>query len=288
MSGPFIFVSCGQFTDAEKSLGKEIVRVVESTTALTAFFAEQVHDLNGLNDNILNALKNCAGLITVIHPRGKVVRPDGTFHVRASVWIEQEIAIAAYIQSVEKRLLPVIAFIHKSVGREGIRDLIHLNPTPFVTEADVLAALPERLAQWKTLTAVGIRIELTSHRVRTQDGHPILQLSVNLINDSNERISTYDGRVRVPTEILRHDSATYVNEQHSSDPTYRHFVISEKNTGLIMPRSTARLFTLDYCLMCASEAVGIGIPDSAVQAQVWIENREFSEEKTLIALRSSG
>jgi hypothetical protein len=46
-------------------------------------------------------------------------RPDGSAHVRASVWIEQEIAIATYIQRVEKRSLPVIAFVHKSVGREG-------------------------------------------------------------------------------------------------------------------------------------------------------------------------
>jgi hypothetical protein len=92
---PFIFISCGQFTEPEKTLGKEIVRMVEGVTSLTAFFAEQVHDLNGLNDNILNGLRNCAGFIAVIHPRGKIVRPDGSSHVRASVWIEQEIAIAA-------------------------------------------------------------------------------------------------------------------------------------------------------------------------------------------------
>jgi hypothetical protein len=288
MSKPFIFVSCGQFTDAEKSLGKEIVRVVESTTPLTAFFAEQVHDLNGLNDNILNALRNCAGFITVIHPRGKIQRPDGSSHVRASVWIEQEIAIAAYVQSVEKRPLPVIAFIHESVGREGIRELIHLNPIQFVNEVDVLKALPGRLAPFKSLTATGIRVELTSQRVRIQDGHPILQLTVNLINDSNERIREYDGVVRVPTEILRHFSATYVNEQPSGDPAYRQFRLREKNTGPIQPRSAMVLMTLEYCMMCASEAAGIGVPDSSVQAQVWIENREFSDEKALIALRSSG
>jgi hypothetical protein len=42
------------------------------------------------------------------------------------VWIEQEIAIATYIQRIEKRTLPIIAFKHESVGRERIRDLLHL------------------------------------------------------------------------------------------------------------------------------------------------------------------
>jgi hypothetical protein len=162
MSKPFIFVSCGQYSEAEKALGRGIVQVVESTTGLRAFFAEEVHDLNGLDDNILAALRDCAAFITVMHPRGEIARPDGSFLVRASVWIEQEIAIATYIRRVEKRALPVIAFLHKSVGREGIRELLHLNPIPFTSEADVLAALPELLQPWKTLTAEGIRVELES------------------------------------------------------------------------------------------------------------------------------
>lgn len=151
MTKPFIFVSCGQYSDAEKSLGKAIVETVKSVTGLDAFFAEEVQDLNGLDTNILAALRDCAAFITVMHPRGTIIRPDGSGHIRASVWIEQEIAVATYIQRVEKRTLPVIAFIHESVGREGIRDLLHLNPIPFASEHDVLAALPNLLAHWKNL-----------------------------------------------------------------------------------------------------------------------------------------
>jgi hypothetical protein len=151
MSRPFIFVSCGQFTDEEKSLGKSIVKMVKAITGSDAFFAEEVQDLNGLDSNILAALRDCAGFITVMHPRGKIIRPDESTHIRASVWIEQEIAIATYIQRVEKRSLPVIAFIHKSVGREGIRDLLHLNPIVFSHENDILESLPELLQPWTTL-----------------------------------------------------------------------------------------------------------------------------------------
>src|SRR5208282_5787967 len=93
-----IFISCGQYTDSEKRLGKQIAEMVRAITDLEPFFAEEVQDLNGLDTNILHALRNCVAFITVMHPRGEIRRPDGSTLFRASVWIEQEIAIATYIQ----------------------------------------------------------------------------------------------------------------------------------------------------------------------------------------------
>jgi hypothetical protein len=86
-----IFVSCGQFTEQEKKLGKAIVRMVKAITGLDAFFAEEVHDLNGLDSNILGALRDCVGFITVLHPRGSINRPDGPTHIRASVWMSKRL-----------------------------------------------------------------------------------------------------------------------------------------------------------------------------------------------------
>src|SRR5258708_34734899 len=131
MSKPFIFVSCGQFTTAEKALGKAIVKMVNDVTGLDAFIAEEAQDLNGLDSNILNALRECVAFITVLHPRGTIARPDKSVHIRASVWIEQEIAIATYIQRAEKRQLRVIAFIHESGGLDGSLSLLHLKPIPY-------------------------------------------------------------------------------------------------------------------------------------------------------------
>jgi hypothetical protein len=146
-----IFISCGQYAPAEKQLGKQISELVSTITDCVPFFAEQVQDLNGLDANILSALRDCVGFITVMHPRGEIERPDGSVLVRASVWIEQEIAIATYISRFEHRQLPIIAFKHRLVSREGIRDLLHLNPVEFTNEAEVLAELPHRLALWKSL-----------------------------------------------------------------------------------------------------------------------------------------
>ena len=88
--GKLIFVSCGQFTAAEKRLGKSICDLVRAMPGLEPFFAEEVQDLEGLDTNILNHLRDAAGFITVLHPRGKIVRPNGSELIRASVWIEQE------------------------------------------------------------------------------------------------------------------------------------------------------------------------------------------------------
>jgi hypothetical protein len=287
-----IFVSCGQFTEAEKSLGKAMVRIVKSVTGADAFFAEQVQDLNGLDSNILSALRDCAAFITVLHPRGNIIRPDGSTQIRASVWIEQEIAIATYIQRVEKRSLPVIAFIHKSVGREGIRDLLHLNPIPFTDEAEILAALPELLRPWKTLPSSGIRLQLQSgSRTREQD-HWIRKLSVSLINDSSQRITNFNCQVRLPAGILKHWSAMYPSEVKSDDQRYRCFSFDEsfKRTA-ISPRTTAALIDFNYCTACAGEHTG-EIPaiaaalvgESEVEATIWIDGREYNAVNTIKGL----
>jgi hypothetical protein len=83
---------------------------VSDLTPCVPFFAEDVQDLNGLDANILAALQRCVGFIAVLHPRGEIGLPDGGSITRASIWIEQEIAIATYIKRVEKSELPIIAF----------------------------------------------------------------------------------------------------------------------------------------------------------------------------------
>jgi hypothetical protein len=220
---------------------------------LDAFFAEDVQDLNGLDSNILDALRKCDAFITVLHPRGEITRPDGSRHVRASVWIEQEIAIATYIQEVERRSLPVMAFIHKSVGREGIRELLHLNPVAFADDSDVLAALAKRLPDWKILPVSGIQVRLRSLGARVQDGRPIGQLEATLVNDSNEKIEGWDGQLRVPAGILdQWSKATsprmrprldFVREVKCEEAQQRCFRFSSEEFDSVAPHDR-RSFTL--------------------------------------------
>src|ERR1700730_6436400 len=88
---PLIFISCGQFTEEESALGKAIERLIKETTPFDAYFAEQQNTLEGLTSNILSSLGRCVGFVAIAHHRGSVKRLDGEI-VRASVWVEQEIA----------------------------------------------------------------------------------------------------------------------------------------------------------------------------------------------------
>ncbi len=289
MANPFIFVSCGQFTDTEKALGKSIAKMIKNVTGVDAFFAEEVQDLNGLDSNILEALRNAVGFITVLHPRGTITRPDGSKHVRASVWIEQEIAIATYIQRTEKRTLPIIAFIHEAVGREGLRELLHLNPIRFSSEAEVLEELPGRLLSWTALKPSGVEVLLKSQAFQVQEGHRTRHLRIELINETNERVDRYASRIQVPAAILKHWISSYVGEESSLDTQYRSFRVSEEGRGSIQPHSRGILWTVEYCIDCAiaqypGESTIIAatlVSELVVEVQLWVGGREYKTTKTI-------
>jgi hypothetical protein len=144
---PLVFISCGQSTEQEKRLGKAVATIVRGFK-FEPYFAETQSSLNGLHENILSKLNECAGLISIMHDRGKVAGIDGNFHVRGSVWVEQEIAIAAFITHALKRKIEVACFISTEIKREGIRDLLHLNPVMFTENGEVLEQLPSILETW--------------------------------------------------------------------------------------------------------------------------------------------
>ena len=280
----FIFISCGQYSDTEKRLGKQIAELVRAT-GFQPFLADEVQDLNGLDDNILRALSECAAFITILHPRGKITRPDGTILNRASVWIEQEIAIATYIQHVEKRSIPIIAFRHVSVGREGIRDLLHINPIEFTEESEVLAELPKRLGELlKNLSPEAIQLQLNAEPSPRQDGHVIRKLEVMLVNGTKQRIREYSCVIELPADILKHWTGSYILETGSSDPTRRRFRVTEENKGTLEPSDRVLLASFEYCTRCARETASlmsglVGLPP--VKATIFLNNREYLIEKTL-------
>ncbi len=287
MSKRTVFISCGQYTQAEKSLGRQIAEMVKKVTGLEPFFAEDVQDLNGLDANILGALRDCVGFIVVLHPRGQITRPDKPAVIRGSVWIEQEIAIATYIQRVEKRALPTIAFKHKSVSREGIRELLHLNPIEFTDESKVLAVLPEALRAWKLPASAGIQLKLKSVSVASPQDHPIRRLEVVLVNDTNQEITAYNCKLNLPAGILKHWSASYGSlEVPANEAGRRCFRFSQKEYGSVNPRDTRHLFATEYCTRCAMPGGGgiveatIGA-EASIDATIWIDGCDYSDRATI-------
>jgi hypothetical protein len=283
MDKNFIFISCGQFTDSEIRLGNQIKAIVEKSTKLEAFFADEVHDLKGLHANVLDALQNCVAFIVVLHPRGKITRPDGSVVTRASVWIEQEIAIAAYIQHAGKPVR-VIAFKHASVDIEGLRCFLHLNPFEFTADQEVLLRLPELLEPWKSLAPVESTILLNSATSRVQDGHQISRLEVTLVNNTGRRIKEYTCDVRVPADILKHWGAHYVGEvRPSGEPGRRLFRFTEADKGSIEPGTAMLLLPLEYCTKCAADAAEspAAAASAIIEANAWIDGRPYGAKKSI-------
>jgi hypothetical protein len=188
-----VFISCGQFLESEKALGKKAAELVNKLTPFEGYFAQNQNDLKGVAESILNRLHDSVGFIAIMHHRGTVTKLDKTITRRASVWIEQEIAIAAFMELVLKRPLRTVGYYQQGIELEGIRQFIHFNPKPFGTDEDVLADLEAVLPAWTTplydsLTAEereGIRRKLALGRIHAL--HP--QFTISLTNRSALGIS---------------------------------------------------------------------------------------------------
>ena len=142
---PLIFISCGQYSPNEINLGKKLGDAVNEFTAYEGYFAEDQNSLVGLSNHIFKALDRCSYLVAVMHHRGKVETLNGNLHRRASIWIEQEIAIAAFLTAVRNKEIPVLLYIQKGIKREGVREQLKLNPIEFTSEEEVLQDFISRL-----------------------------------------------------------------------------------------------------------------------------------------------
>ena len=146
MTEKTIFVSCGQETHEEVSLGTAVKSLIDNTAEFRAYFAESVHVLDALAANIFDALRDCSGLIAVLHDRGLVKKPDAQdWGHRSSVWINQEIAILAYRQRLEGISIPILVFKEDKVKLEGAMTQLIVNPRPLWCQEEILSQIRDWL-----------------------------------------------------------------------------------------------------------------------------------------------
>jgi hypothetical protein len=202
---PLIFVSCGQRGDEETKLGFDICRLINETTTFEAYFAEEQHSLEGLTDHIFRRLYRARGFVCVLHRRGAVTFADGRSQERASVFVEQEIAILSFLRLVLGEEIPVSAFIEEGIALEGVRKFIPFNPTVFRSPADVLIELARVLPTWKPRPSAAL--ELGFKLVRSVGYNAPAQrhtdmLEVTLHNRGSKPIERYVVEVEIPRGVL--------------------------------------------------------------------------------------
>lgn len=215
-TGTLIFISCGQSTPSERELGKQIAALVERQTGYSAYFAENQANFEGVTENILKKLHKSIGFIGVMHPRGNVsnpVDPSVPPWVRGSVWVEQEVAIAAFMAQALGLSLRVKCYVHNTIHREGLRDKLMLNPELFNEDAEILEDLGKLLPSWRGLhqpaTVQGVSLvpfiqsrPLSIPGGSSDSDDERMQVLVGVQNSGGQDVQSFRLQVDYPSEIV--------------------------------------------------------------------------------------
>jgi hypothetical protein len=212
-----VFVSCGQFTEEERSLGRRASELIHECTPFEGYFAENQTTLDTLTENVLRRLYESVGLVVIMHHRGTVETPRGRL-TRASVWVEQEVAVATLMQQILKRPLHVALFIQKGIAIEGIRQQIQLNPIEFTTNDEVVSRLREILPKWTEPLYIGDEerrklVDSVDLSIRSENGHH-RNYTIQVENHSRfdaevTNISLWSGNQRVSKLVAPPDNVRW-------------------------------------------------------------------------------
>ena len=132
-----VFISCGQRNDKEKDIALTCKNYFESK-GFIAYFAEEVHSLEALTENIFRHLKNSEYFVFIDCKREEIT--DGKF--KGSLFVNQEIAIAAFLE------IETVGFHERGVLREGVVEHLIANPIYFNDKEDFLKKLKESTGGW--------------------------------------------------------------------------------------------------------------------------------------------
>jgi len=127
-----IFIACGQVTPEEIELGGKVRNLLEEH-GIDVFLAEAANDLVDLNSHIFKNLNECTGFIAILHKRHKL---NGTYDT--SVWINQEVAIVAYLRSQQSKEIPSLILYEENAEEEGLIKYTIANPPTFGSNEEAL------------------------------------------------------------------------------------------------------------------------------------------------------
>lgn len=136
-----VFISCGQLTPTEKSLGKACYKHFKRRK-FSPYFADEVQSFEGLTNSIFNRLKNSEYAIFIDCKREEVRKNQ----YRGSVFVNQELAIAAFcpIPIENSRIFHEIG-----LKREGVANYLLAKPIPFNNKGDLMNKLRKETKDWE-------------------------------------------------------------------------------------------------------------------------------------------
>jgi hypothetical protein len=246
-----VFISCGQYCDEEIKLGKELADAVNELTNFEGYFAQNQTSLDGVSQHILGALNRCAGFVGIMHHRGVVETPDRRFK-RASVWVEQELAIAAFIQQAQQRQLATVVYTQKGIHREGVREQLLLGAVEFDTESEVLTDFRRRLGDghFRPVSMVSpkdVAVDLGFQTISRGNGtvHQY-RLCVKITNVGDERLDDYWIELQFPKGVSNNATFWGIVPSRRTDT---HIFLRQTRADMgrdLFPGDTIDAMTIDY------------------------------------------
>ena len=237
-----IFISCGQQTDQEKKLGSGIARLVEEHTAYTGYFADFQDSLEGVTENIFEALHKAVGFIAVMHKRDSLDKSSKDF--RGSVWMEQEIAISAFLAQALGEKIPVRLYVQEGIRREGVRGYIIHKPIKFESDKEVIKDVEEWL---KKINNQLIASEETSNEAKGKNQNNNFSNILRIIESSRPNLdwkTTYIGSMTV--SIFRKDTNLRIEQIHQETGVHTEDFREAWANGFPDPKATAYYYDIYY------------------------------------------
>jgi hypothetical protein len=274
-----VFVSCGQFSDEEKSLGNRVADLVTEITPFQGYFAQNQSSLEGVAEHILGAINRCVGFIAIMHHRGQVAGINSN-SIRASVWIEQEIAVAAFLKLIQRRPLDVLVFSRSGIALEGLREKLMLNPVIFDDDNDLMERLRAVLPFWKSnLAASGFGESSLEGKIRASLGHcQGTNVTVNVANDSDFEIILkrieMQGESGLITEPHERAEGVPIRPRHPTNPF--HWVAQTPPAATLCQWSSIRglFFDADIQIVLEFEVFG-GLRRTSEKKRVRVSASNF-------------
>jgi len=281
---PTIFISCGQRTEAERELGKRLHALV--SVHFGAYFAATVRDIESLTGNIFEALDKAVGYIAVMHQRG-TVQAGNAKHFRGSVWIEQELAIVAFLRHLRKKRIRTLFLLERGIEAEGLRKHLIGEPEYFDEADEVVDKVRSEIEVWANdedfTSTAAVEVDFNSVDAMTSGDTREFQLRISVRNKGRAAIKEWRANLLVP-KLVRPTGKLRRDELAASHPLHETHVYCEyteqtiANDGKLGPLSKGKdllllpavTFTIDRKIYLKLHEMKEE-EEPAVVVEVWLE-----------------
>ena len=132
-----VFISCGQRSNREKTIGYEVNRFFRER-GFETYLAEKVHSPEALTEHIFKFLRKSEYFVFIDFKREKISRHD----FRGSLFVNQEVGISTFLK------IPGLGFLESGVRREGNLDFQIYNAIVFQDGTEIINGLKEETSDW--------------------------------------------------------------------------------------------------------------------------------------------